>query len=631
MLQVFRPPGNSRYSRYSRYSCCGFVTRNMINILIINRYKRLWIANPQRLMLELAVVMAVAFLGIGAVSCGGSGSTVFLDRAESVMEEYPDSALGILRTVDRDRLRGGEEKAKYSLLMTQAMVKNGFLIYSDSLLRPAIEYYSPKGDSPELMKTLFYQGEIEMNRFDSLTNQPGLRTDGSPYGFLSKSTVCATRAYEMSREFDDDLWRAKSAEMLADAYSRSIQFKQSLEYTEEAAEYYRKSGKIRNHRFSLCDLGYRSFLTGDTLRAISVLDSVSNVARQPAVDSALLRYCYRDLYGVYVNAKLFDEASRIREELRAMQYPEDQTMFEFVAELCLKQGRPVEAMEMARKAYPSAKSLYDRQVVYRIYAIANSMLGEHEKASLYMDTIIMLQYNDFNNAIEESASSAQRDYFNKAAVERQEKIDATRRIIIISTAVVLLIFAVIVYCFRRNARRRKEEMDRMMANLLIKTEQLEDIDRKVVELKDENEQLRHLDEENENMRQTLGSAWASINTLCRQYFLNGERNKDTKEIVDRMDKKMKGLRSAKSMEDIERMANQLHKGIVTALREKCPDLSRDDMNLAVLVYAGFDAAAVCMILGIENTKTFHNRKFRLREKILASGISKEDPLIAILF
>lgn len=239
-------------------------------------------------MLELAVVMAVAFLGIGAVSCGGSGSTVFLDRAESVMEEYPDSALGILRTVDRDRLRGGEEKAKYSLLMTQAMVKNGFLIYSDSLLRPAIEYYSPKGDSPELMKTLFYQGEIEMNRFDSLTNQPGLRTDGSPYGFLSKSTVCATRAYEMSREFDDDLWRAKSAEMLADAYSRSIQFKQSLEYTEEAAEYYRKSGKIRNHRFSLCDLGYRSFLTGDTLRAISVLDSVSNVARQPAVDSALL-------------------------------------------------------------------------------------------------------------------------------------------------------------------------------------------------------------------------------------------------------------------------------------------------------------------------------------------------------
>lgn len=215
MLQVFRP---------LRY----------ISRLRISRYP----------VLDLTVALAVALLGIGAVSCGGSGSSALLDRAESVMEEYPDSALGILRTVDRNKLRGGEEGAKYSLLMTQAMVKNGFLIYSDTLLRPAIDYYSPKEDSPELMKTLFYQGEIEMNRFDSLTNQPGLRTDGSPYGFLAKSTVCATRAHEMSREFDDDLWRAKSAEMLAEAYSRSMQFKRSLEYTEEAVEYYRKSGKI---------------------------------------------------------------------------------------------------------------------------------------------------------------------------------------------------------------------------------------------------------------------------------------------------------------------------------------------------------------------------------------------------
>ncbi len=52
--------------------------------------------------------------------------------------------------------------------MTQAMVKNGFLLYSDSLLLPAIEYYSTDEESPELMKTLFYQSEIEMNRFDSI-------------------------------------------------------------------------------------------------------------------------------------------------------------------------------------------------------------------------------------------------------------------------------------------------------------------------------------------------------------------------------------------------------------------------------------------------------------------------------
>ncbi len=55
----------------------------------------------------------------------------------------------------------------------------------------------------------------------------------------------------MSVKYNDNLWRAKSAEMLADAYSRSMQYKKSLEYTEDAAIYYKRANKIRNHRYSL--------------------------------------------------------------------------------------------------------------------------------------------------------------------------------------------------------------------------------------------------------------------------------------------------------------------------------------------------------------------------------------------
>lgn len=142
---------------------------------------------------------AVILMGISMVACGDSDQTPLLERAESLMEEHPDSALGLLSAVDRQRLRGSEEKARYALLMTQAIVKNGFVIHSDSLLRPAIDHYSSEGDSPELMKTLFYQGEIEMNRFDSLINQPVLRSDSSPYVHLAKSTVFATQAYELSK------------------------------------------------------------------------------------------------------------------------------------------------------------------------------------------------------------------------------------------------------------------------------------------------------------------------------------------------------------------------------------------------------------------------------------------------
>ena len=305
------------------------------------------------------------------------------------------------------------------------------------------------------------------------------------------------------------------------------------------------------------------------------------------------------------------------------------------------------------------------------------MAGEHEKASHYMDTIIMLQYNDFINAIDVSASSAQRDYFNATAAKRQEEIYSTRKTMAATLTVLIAIFVAVTLSLRRYAKRKNENIDKAMANLLIGTDQLKNMDKMVHDLSMENEelkkgrsdadkalldnaeslkeanmkleethlkleettrqlgslnlQLKNIDEEQEYMRQTLSSAWSSVNAMCRQYFLNGERNNDSREIVERIERKMTDLRSAKSLAEMERMANQLHRGIVTRLRERCPQQSQDDIKLAILVYAGFDAAAICMILGIQHTKTFHNRKFRLREKILASGVTREDPLVTALF
>lgn len=565
----------------------------------------------------------------------------------------------------------------FALLMTQAMVKNGFVIYSDSLLRPAIDHYSSGGDSPELMKTLFYQGEIEMNRFDSLINQPGLLSDNSPYGYLAKSVVFTTQAHELSKHYEDNLWRAKSAELLADAYTRSMHDRNSLEYTEEAVVYYKKSGKIRNHRYSLCDLALDKFAVGDTLGSISILDSISKVALANPVDSGLFRYCCRGLYSISIRSNLLGKASGIRRSLDEFGLTVSQAILGYDAELCLKQGDAEKALKIAGEAYHTAVSPHDRQIVYRIYAIASSMAGEHEKASHYMDTIIMLQYNDFINAIDVSASSAQRDYFNATAAKRQEEIDSARKTMAATLIVLIAVFAAVTLYLRRYAKRKNENIDKAMANLLIKSDQLKNMDKMVQHLSMENEelkkgrsdadkalldnaerlkettmkleethlkleettkqlgslnlQLRNIDEEKEGLRMTLSSVWTSVNAMCRQYFLNGERNKDSCEIVERIERKMKDLRSAKSLAEMENMANQLHGGIVTRLRERCPHLGQDDIKLAILVYAGFDAAAICMIMGIQHTKTFHNRKFRLREKILASGVTREDPLVAVLF
>ena len=80
-------------------------------------------------------------------------------QAESLVEEYPDSALYILQNIDNPQSFSKADYADYSLLMIQALDKN-YLVYSDTLLRAASDYFLI-GDNPiKKAKTYFYLGCI---------------------------------------------------------------------------------------------------------------------------------------------------------------------------------------------------------------------------------------------------------------------------------------------------------------------------------------------------------------------------------------------------------------------------------------------------------------------------------------
>lgn len=89
-----------------------------------------------------------------------------MDAAEQLMPSSPDSALLILSSLDKTFLRGDEQKARYSLLMSMALDKNFIDTTSFDVLQPAIDYYPRHGSPDDRLRTLYYQGRIFMNRGD---------------------------------------------------------------------------------------------------------------------------------------------------------------------------------------------------------------------------------------------------------------------------------------------------------------------------------------------------------------------------------------------------------------------------------------------------------------------------------
>jgi tetratricopeptide (TPR) repeat protein len=97
-----------------------------------------------------------------------------LVRAEKQMDVYPDSALIILKEMEKNS--GGSQMSKtlskkqyalWCLLLTQAQDKKNIKQTSDSLIRIAVDYFEKKNDKPHRMKAYYYNAVIYYDMGDS--------------------------------------------------------------------------------------------------------------------------------------------------------------------------------------------------------------------------------------------------------------------------------------------------------------------------------------------------------------------------------------------------------------------------------------------------------------------------------
>ena len=86
-----------------------------------------------------------------------------LDTAESEMEDSPETALSILDSLDRSLLKSRKSAARHALLYSQALDKNYIDLTTDSIISPAVKYYSRHGSADERLKAQYYLGCIYRN------------------------------------------------------------------------------------------------------------------------------------------------------------------------------------------------------------------------------------------------------------------------------------------------------------------------------------------------------------------------------------------------------------------------------------------------------------------------------------
>ena len=111
----------------------------------------------------------LAFIAGQQVSCTrmwtGNQIAATLDNVESYINDRPDSALAVLRSVDTTALRGPGQRARAALLHQIALDKCYIDISSDSVLSPAF-WYLRHGTADQKLKTWYYRSVLARNAGD---------------------------------------------------------------------------------------------------------------------------------------------------------------------------------------------------------------------------------------------------------------------------------------------------------------------------------------------------------------------------------------------------------------------------------------------------------------------------------
>ena len=95
-------------------------------------------------------------------SCASGVVKSSLDEAQQWVDERPDTSLSILKTLNRQSLRG-RSAARYSLIYAKALDKNYIDTTDISIIEPALKFYDRFGTDFEKAQAHYYEGRILQN------------------------------------------------------------------------------------------------------------------------------------------------------------------------------------------------------------------------------------------------------------------------------------------------------------------------------------------------------------------------------------------------------------------------------------------------------------------------------------
>ena len=539
-------------------------------------------------MIKAAVTVLVL---CAVLSCSDDTAVMEeLNRAEAVMEEYPDSALVLLDSLDRNRLTTREARARHSLLYSQALDKNWIELTSDSVISPAVKYYKKHGSPDYRLKTQYYLGCIFRNAGD---REEAMEHFVEAERYVDRATdwQAVGRLYSAKRTIYFDIY----------------DFEKSYRDALLSAEYYSKSGDIPLMVKAMTNAAYCAYFLDNYKTADSLLNEVRDKYWDAASITNKSTYFSSSLY---MAVKTDSSAVKriLNEYLQTITDPEEMD-WSAVANIYRMSGNLDSAL-WALERYPLAYPDYENEPQYLLLSsLIYEDLKQYDKAYASLKKYSDIVGDEDIDKFEADTKFIEERYAHENAAIRHRN---TVVMIVFGTVTALLMAALTINSLRNRIKiaRLRAEQERLEAER--KLQYLENFNKKLLQEKDTLTEMLSNSSLSDNARQSVNDMITTVTGL-----LSAKASGTDSDVINIVNQKMEQLAENRNRFVLSVMLSYAaaHPLFTAALKER--GLSDWETGYCCLYAMGLRGKDIGNLMG--GSHSHHNRASVIRSKLGLTG------------
>ena len=527
-------------------------------------------------------IRLIIFLALAALAACSSGDDTRLAVADSLLEQRPDSAMAILRSVDSHKLDKGN-RAYYALLFTAAQYKCYEPIVSDSLIDIAVDYYAGSSDHNRRLRSLIFKGAALEEMGDQLAAIDWYKkaeSEASPTDFENIGYI-----------------NLRLGGLYTDLF---IDNHEDLQKYKKALLNYEKTGNQNKRLSSLLFVGglYRK---SNKDSAYFYLNRAKTVA-QEIQDTARYYYALQILARAYYVDSLFNNAKNLSVYIiqHGGKYVSDDSYYD-AANAYVALHRQDSAKFYFNLAKP--KGLSDIGRVDRLTTLTNILKAEGN----YKDAFVTNEVcNELAHRITDKRNKMQmfqyEKYFDYQLYKNENKRMKSERFVLY---LLTILGFLIILSVSLMLRYRK---------LQIKNNQLT-----IAQLQEESSRIREMLQSGEGRENELKTAMGNRISNIRQlidlsYSLEGKPALFMKAFRQTV-KSSKTSKNTSFIEDIIKFVNLNHDNLIERIAIKYPMLKEEELAIIALLRCGFSYIEISICMGYENPNYVNTKKLRIARKM----------------